>query len=397
MKCISRLFSFPLNHTFFLLFMQTKQLFAHSCPQNHFRMLYCMHDEQSVSSLIKEDYMYHIKRFSLLLCVVWALYLSVFLPAQFVPARASSLPNFIILSRYRVTMDVGDSFPLLAISSNGQWPTFKSSKPSVAYIDAYGIITAKKAGTATITAKVRRGEAHCKITVRKTNLTLSKTSVSLVCGDYIRLKAKTSNGSKATFKSSKSSVASVDQRGVVTALKPGSAKITATAGGTKAVCTVQVTHPSLKISKNKATLYRTRTLQLTADVSNGHTPVWKSSKTSVAVVDEDGLVTAVGHGTARITATVDGVKRYCKITVKQPTITLSKSTLKLTVGEKKTLTCRVSSGIKPLWASTNAAVAFISSDGNFKVTVTARKAGNGTIVVSEDGVKAQCKVIVRKK
>lgn len=337
------------------------------------------------------------KRFSLLLCAVTALYLSILLPAQYVSARTPSLPNFVILSRYAATMNVGESLPLLAISSNGQWPTFKSSKPSVAYVDAYGIITARKAGTAVITAKVQRGEAHCTVTVRKTTITLSKTSVSLVCGDYIRLKAKTSNGSKATFRSSKSSVASVDERGVVTALKPGSAKITATAGGTKAVCTVNVRHPSLKLNRNKATLYRTRTLQLTADVSNGHTPVWKSSKTRVATVDEDGLVTAVGHGTATITAAVDGVKRYCKIVVKQPTITLSKSMLELTVGEKKILTCRVSSGVKPLWASTNAAVAYISYNDDFKVTVTARKAGHGTVTVSEDGIKARCKIFVRDK
>lgn len=341
--------------------------------------------------------MNNMKRFSLLLCAFASLCLSVFLPVRCLSVQASSLPNFVILSHYRVTMNVGDSFPLLAISSNSEWPTFKSSKPSVAYVDAYGIIFAKKPGTATITAKVRRGEARCKITVKKTNITLSKTSVSLVCGDYIRLDAKTSNGSKAAFRSSKSSVASVDERGVVTALKPGNAKITASAGGAKAVCTVNVTHPTLKLSRNKATLYRTQTLQLTAEASNGHTPIWKSSKTSVAKVDEDGLVTAVKHGTANITATVDGVKRYCKITVKQPTITLSKTALRLTVGEKKTLTCRVSSGLRPLWISTNAAVAFIASDDDFKVTVTARKAGSGTIIVSEDGIKARCKVTVTKK
>ncbi|HCT91185.1 MAG TPA: hypothetical protein DF613_07385 [Lachnospiraceae bacterium] len=349
------------------------------------------------SFFIKEDFMNKIKRFSLLLCALAALTLSVFLPARHIPARTPSLPNLVILSHYKATMDVGDSLPLLAIASNGQWPTFKSSKPSVAYVDAYGIITAKKAGTATITVKVRRGEAHCKITVRKTKLLLSETSISLVCGDYARLKAKASNGTKVSFKSSKSSVASVDERGVIYALKPGSAKITASAGDAKAVCTVNIKHPTLRLNRNKATLYRTRTLQLTAEASNGHTPVWKSSKTSVATVDEDGLVTAVGHGTANITATVDGVKRYCKITVKQPTITLSKSTLKLTVGEKATLTCRVSSGISPLWASTNAAVAYIMSDGDFKVTVTARKAGNGTVVVTEDGVRVRCKIIVKER
>lgn len=339
--------------------------------------------------------MNHTKRFSLLFFAFTALCLSVLLPARSTPAQTSTLPNFVILSRYKATMDVGDSLPLLAVSTNGQWPTFKSSKPSVAYVDAYGIITAQKAGTAIITAKVRRGEARCKITVRKTKLTLSKTSVSLVCGDYIRLRAKASGGCRVTFKSSKSSVASVDEGGIITGLKPGSAKITASAGGTKAVCTVRVTHPSLTLNRNKATLYRTRTLQLEADASNGHTAVWKSSKTSVAKVDEDGLVTAVGHGTANITATVDGVKRYCKITVKQPSITLSRSTLQMSVGETKTLTCRVSSGVRPLWASTNAAVAYISSDGDFKVTVTARKAGSGTIIVSEDGVKKRCKVIVK--
>ena len=77
-------------------------------------------------------------------------------------------PALVILSRYRATLKIGDSFTLAGIASNGKWVRFKSSKSAVASVNTYGRVTAKKAGTCTITGKVAGGEASCKITVTKT-------------------------------------------------------------------------------------------------------------------------------------------------------------------------------------------------------------------------------------
>ena len=70
-------------------------------------------------------------------------------------------PALVILSRYRATLKIGDSFTLAGIASNGKWVRFKSSKSAVASVNTYGRVTAKKAGTCTITGKVAGGEASC--------------------------------------------------------------------------------------------------------------------------------------------------------------------------------------------------------------------------------------------
>lgn len=62
-----------------------------------------------------------------------------------------SMPPVIILTRYSKTMAIGEEFGLIAIASNGKQPTFKSSKSSIASVNTYGRVTAKKAGTCKIT------------------------------------------------------------------------------------------------------------------------------------------------------------------------------------------------------------------------------------------------------
>ena len=85
----------------------------------------------------------------------------------------------IVLSRYTEKMDVYEQFYLIAITSTGKKPTFSSSKSSIASVDKYGLITAKKEGKTTITVKSGKARAYCIITVNKTIITLSKTKISL--------------------------------------------------------------------------------------------------------------------------------------------------------------------------------------------------------------------------
>lgn len=62
--------------------------------------------------------------------------------------------------------------------------------------------------------------------------------------------------------------------------------------------------PTLSINQGStATITNAETLQLTATVSDGATPAWTSSNTSVVTVDGSGLVQFVGEGTATVTAT----------------------------------------------------------------------------------------------
>lgn len=223
--------------------------------------------------------------------------------------------KFVLLSDYRETMDIGDTFYLAAVASNGKRPSFKSSRSSVASVNRYGKVTAKKAGTAVITAKISGASASCHITVRKTSVVLNKTSVKLENGAQVKLTAKTSNGSKVKWKVNKKSIASVDENGVVTAKKPGEATVTATADKTSAKCIITVKKPTVKLKTTRLTLYPGQWYQLTASVSSGKSPIWKSSRKSIAVIDDTGLIYAVKPGVTVVTAKVDGVNKLCVVTV----------------------------------------------------------------------------------
>lgn len=147
------------------------------------------------------------------------------------------------------------------------------------------------------------------------------------------------------------------------------------------------------------------TQQLKAKVSpddKASQVVWSSSNESVLTVDANGLVTAVGDGTASITATVDGVSATTDaITVTTPVVKvsgvkLSASNLKLAVGgEPSTLTAAVepdnATNKNLSWSSSDPTVATVA-DG----VVTPVKAGAAMItVITEDGEhSATCKVTV---
>ena len=214
-------------------------------------------------------------------------------------------PALVILSRYHATLKIGDSFTL----------RFKSSKSAVASVNTYGRVTAKKAGTCTITGKVAGGEASCKITVTKTIITLSTASITMENGAQVTLKGQTSNRSPISWKSQKSSVAEIDENGKISAKKPGETTITAKADGTKKTCHVTVKKPKVTLNYTSASLSRNQTLLLTAKVSSGKKATWKSQKKSVATVNSRGKVTAIKRGTTKIRASIDGVTKECTITV----------------------------------------------------------------------------------
>ncbi|MCM1282908.1 MAG: Ig-like domain-containing protein [Muribaculaceae bacterium] len=301
--------------------------------------------------------------------------------------------SFVVLDAYAKTVDIGEEFYLLALSTDGAKITFSSADTKVASVSSYGLVTAKKAGTTRIRAKTKNAEAYCKVTVKKTTISLNKTSVSMENGSVFRLKATVSSGHEPAFKSSKRSVATVDDQGVVTAVKPGETVITVRADNVEAVCKVRVKQPVVTISKSRATLYRKGELTLSVTSTSKSTPRWKSSKSSVATVDNKGKVTAIKHGTAIITVTVDGVSKTCEVTVKQPAVKLSPGNLCLAQGETGKVKATVSSGNTPVFSSSNTSVATVDEYG----TVTAVSAGKAYIYAAEDGIKAKIKITVTEK
>ena len=238
--------------------------------------------------------------------------------------------------------------------------TWESSNPDVATVDDEGHVKALSIGTATITVKTRSNgyytdstmpdlkseyTATCGITVVESvlveNVTLDKTSLDLNVGSTEQLTA-TVNPANATNKtvtwqSSDESVATVDADGKVTAHTPGTATITATAGGQSATCTVTVKDNapaiipvnSVTLNKKSLTLNVNESETLTATImpenATNREVTWTSSKPETAQVDENGKVTALAQGTAIITVTTaNGKSATCAVTVTEATVPVPK-------------------------------------------------------------------------
>jgi uncharacterized protein YjdB len=331
----------------------------------------------------------HVKKFvlTILLCIPL---LSLSIPIQSVSAESFDDLSFIILSQYNATANIGEEIQLFAVTTNGKLPTWRSSNSKVASVNTYGEVTAKKAGTAVITAKIKNAETACLISVNKTKVTIDLTSASIEHGETLKLTAKSSNGSEIVWKSSKKSIAVVDDKGTVTGLKPGATVITAKADDTSVTCNLKVKSPSVKLSNTSVKLYRGQSVQITASVSSNITPTWKTNKKSVVLVDANGTITGMKNGTAIITASVDGVLKTCNVTVLKPDITLSTKELILKKGSDATITASVSSGNEPVWSVSNPNIISISSKGK----ITALQKGTAYVYASEDGTKVRCSIKV---
>lgn len=136
----------------------------------------------------------------------------------------------------------------------------------------------------------------------------------------------------ATWTSSNAAVATVSNAGMVTAVAPGNATVTASDGGQTASSAITVNAPqrvltSISISPSSGTVTVGTTLQLkatgtysdnsTSDLTG--TASWSSSSTTVATVNSGGLVTGVAAGSATIMAAVGSVSATSAITVNAAT------------------------------------------------------------------------------
>ena len=249
------------------------------------------------------------------------------------------------LNKSATTLTEGESETLTATitpsnATGDKTVKWSSSNEAVATVDSNGKVTAKKAGTAVITATSSNGKtAGCTVTVKQkeiaiTGISLNKSTTSLTEGESETLTAtitpSNATGDKTVkWSSSNEAVATVDSNGKVTAKKAGTAVITATSSnGKTAGCTVTVKQKEIAItgiSLNKSTTSLTEgeseTLTATITPSNAtgdKTVKWSSSNEAVATVDSNGKVTAKKAGTAVITATSsNGKSASCTVTVKQ--------------------------------------------------------------------------------
>ncbi|MBO4250750.1 MAG: Ig-like domain-containing protein [Paludibacteraceae bacterium] len=238
------------------------------------------------------------------------------------PAGSFDPATSVSLNKTSLTLYLGQSEILEAtVSPETADPevTWSSADATIATVDEFGEVTAIKAGSTKIKATSADGNKYkeCSLTVKEYDLTVSPTSKTLVVGETFTIQGKLNPADDEAiinWESSDESVATVDDNGEVTALKAGSATIKASTANSskKPTCNVTVkeaTPKSVVLTPETASLDAGETLQLTATIdpeSIQETAVkeWKSSKTAVATVDANGLVTAVAIGEAEIQLTV---------------------------------------------------------------------------------------------
>ena len=326
----------------------------------------------------------------------------------------------ISLDKTSVTLNTTDTYTLVAnvdpIDASNKSVTWNSSDTALATVDENGVVTGIKAGTATITVTTVDGDfaATCAVTVLQpvTGISLDKTSVTLNTTDTYSLIANVdpvdASNKSVTWSSSDAAIATVDEKGVVTGIKAGTATITVTTvdGDFTATCAVTVLQPvtGVSLDKTSVTLNTTETYTLIANVeptdASNKSVTWSSNDATIAIVDDSGVVTGIKAGTATITVTtVDGnFTATCAVTVLQPVtgVRLDKTSVTLNTTETYTLIANVdptdASNKSVTWSSSDAAIATVDDKG----VVTGIKAGTATITVTTiDGdFTATCAVTV---
>jgi len=213
------------------------------------------------------------------------------------------------ISKTKYTMNKGQTYTL-KISGTKKKVKWSTSNKKVATVSSKGKVTAKKNGTATITAKVGSKNYKCKITVKDPSISKSKIYVEK---DYTYTLTVKDTNQKVKWSTSNKKVATVSSNGKVTAKKKGTATITAKVANKSLKCKVNVETTS--ISKSKITLEKGSTYTLKVNDTK-RTVNWSSSNKDIATVSSNGKVTAKKSGTATITAKVGSKKMKCQVTVK---------------------------------------------------------------------------------
>ncbi len=279
---------------------------------------------------------------------------------------------------------------------------WKSSSTAVATIDSTGTITAKKAGTTTITAQTRDNGTKATIKVRVitpvTSIKLDKTTAKINIGESVKLTATVlpTNASikTVTWTSSDPSIATVSAYGSVKGKKAGTVTITATTNNNQKIATAKITvvKPTVKVTgitlnRTSATVIRGKTLTLVATITpsdaTDNTVTWSSSDPTVATVSTSGVIKGLKIGTTTIkTTTKDGsyvATAEIKVGVPVSGITFSKSSTKINIGatEKVSYTITPSDATTKTvtWTTSNSNVAVVSSSG----TITGKAVGTATI------------------
>ena len=322
-------------------------------------------------------------------------------------------------------------------SANTNNLVWNSSNPEVAIVDNYGKVTTKKEGYTVVSVTTPEGlnaqtiinviDESISPTEEKeiivSSVTLNTTNSTVFVGDDLKLKAvvtpNDATNKKMTWTSSNESVATVDQNGNVKGISAGTAIITVkTDNGKIATATLIVKNndvdvTSIKIDGNVSSMYVGDSITLSATITPSNATnkkvTWKSSDTSVAIVDANGKITALKSGSVKITVTSNSNKSVSATksivvnvkTVPVSSLTSSVSSYTLEHGEsyswKVTVNPSNATNKQIIYSSSDSTIATVDLNG--KITA---KDKSGTVVITakskeDNSISTTIKITVKAK
>ena len=303
--------------------------------------------------------------------------------------------------------------------------SWSSEDAAIAEVSSTGVVTGLSVGTVLIAASARGHDAFARVTVNPTpvaSVRLSSTHQSLLVGQVAQLTADPldDNGRllanrPVLWTSSDVNVATVTDSGLVTALSPGGAIITATAEGRSAIASITVAAipiANIVVTPAVNNLFPGQTTQLTAEARDAsgrpltdRVIMWATSRPLVATVTSQGHVMAISSGTATITATSEGRSATAVVNVTPrpvSSVVLSPGQATLRTGQTLQLTVSLTddqgqalTGRLVSFATNNVQVATVSANGLVTgvapgtVTITAvseGRSGTATLTVTAEPV-----------
>lgn len=248
------------------------------------------------------------------------------------------------------------------------------------------------------------------------NINLNKKSLDLIVNHSEQLIASITPSSidvsNVIWESANPNIASVDGKGLVSAIKEGQTRITAKCGSVSTSCSITVTGAGTVVEATKVTLNKTNlslskgsSEQLSATVTPSNTTdktiTWQSTNSKVATVSDSGYVQALGEGTTTITAKCGSASASCTVNVSNGNvevtgISLNYTNVVLTKGLIKQLIATIYPSTVTdavvTWSSSDNSVATVTNTG----IVAAINEGIATITATCGSYNAKCVVSVTK-
>lgn len=244
--------------------------------------------------------------------------------------------------------------------------------------------------------------------IEVTDISLDKTSIDIARGSTMTLQATVlpDNATDKTiiWDSKNPEIATVTQEGVVDAIAIGTTTVSAQAGGKIAVCRINVIGKpaeTVTVTPQELSILKEETSQLNAEIfpadADQKDIEWSTSDSTVAIVSQDGTVSAISVGKCTIYATCGDASGQCSVTVEgipAESIAVTPEVAEVLLGGSIRLTASVQPDNADYetiqWTTSDESIATVAQDG----TVTGKAIGTVTITATTGDISGSSEITV---